>query len=245
MWGAAVAGGASALANFIGQRSANRTNIREAEKNRKFQERMRNTQYQSAVEDMRRAGLNPALAYQQGGNASPAGAQATVQSTTEKATGSAQQALMMRKNIQAIQAGIDKTQAETRGVEIQTMRNAHELAVSRARGMVGSSAADAISTARDGVRQIPRGASIARYELERIAPEVVQRARAGLQGMFGSARQGIRQAAEALEQALLDNHRGSLELPAIPRINLPGAARYRSLKRREELRRRGRPRSRR
>lgn len=244
MWGAAIAGGASALANFIGQRSANRTNIREAAKNRAFQERMRNTSWQAGVEDMRRAGLNPALAYSQGGASSPGGAQANVSSSTESATSSAQQALLMRKNIQSIQAGIDKTQAETRGIDIRTAADAHRLSISRAQGMVGSAAGDAIATARDGIREIPRGASIARYELGRVAPEVFDRARAGLQGLYGSARQGIRNAADALEQALLDNHRGSLELPEIPRFNLPGAKRYRSLRRREALRRRGRSRRR-
>lgn len=64
--------------NQISNNAAMSYNSAEAAKNRAWQEQMSNTAYQRAVEDMRKAGINPILAYQQGGASTPGGAQGTI-----------------------------------------------------------------------------------------------------------------------------------------------------------------------
>lgn len=64
-------------------------NALEAQKNRDWQEHMSNTSYQRAVADLKAAGLNPMLAYSQGGASSGSGSAASIGSgSAPKASGS-------------------------------------------------------------------------------------------------------------------------------------------------------------
>lgn len=82
-WLAPVLGAASSigggLLGMFGQSSANKQNRRLVQEQMKFQERMSSTAYQRAMADMKKAGLNPMLAYSQGGASTPSGATATMQ----------------------------------------------------------------------------------------------------------------------------------------------------------------------
>lgn len=96
--------------SYKGAKLANATNLRIAreqmgfqkesvDKQMQFQERMSNTAYQRAMEDMRKAGINPILAYNQGGASSPVGASAQgARTTVENQLGAAvNSAIAMRR----------------------------------------------------------------------------------------------------------------------------------------------------
>lgn len=75
--------GISAVAGIFGQAGANRANAREAQLNRDFQADQSATAYQRSMADMKKAGLNPMLAYQQGGASTPSGSMAQMDSVTK------------------------------------------------------------------------------------------------------------------------------------------------------------------
>lgn len=80
--------------------------------NRYWQEYMSNTAYRRAVEDMREAGLNPMLAYSQGGASTPAGNVAEVDSITGDAVGSAMQARRLKQELRNMKAQEEKTYSD-------------------------------------------------------------------------------------------------------------------------------------
>lgn len=110
-WGALIGLGmasASTAANVWGQQQANETSIELAEENRAWQEYMASTRYQRTMADMRAAGLNPILAYKQGGGPVPSGNVANVGNIMDKVGENTQRAastaMAYRKNTQEVKS---------------------------------------------------------------------------------------------------------------------------------------------
>lgn len=135
---AAIAGAAS----LIGGALRNKAEKKAAQTQMDFQERMSSTSYQRATEDMKLSGINPMLAYQQGGASSPGGAMASMEDVVGPAVSSAMHARRLQselrtmqmqqwnidadtkyKNAQHIktQAETDYIQAERKGREIENV----------------------------------------------------------------------------------------------------------------------------
>lgn len=113
----------SALLGTVSQQATNASNVGLGKEQMEFQERMSNTAYKRGVADMKSAGLNPMLAYSQGGASTPIGSMPQVQNAVSAGVSSAgqsaaaisamQQIKQSEAQTELLSASAAKTKSET------------------------------------------------------------------------------------------------------------------------------------
>lgn len=112
--GFATGGIGTGLMSLAGTALANRANKQAAQTQMDFQQDMSSTAYQRSMADMRAAGLNPMLAYSQGGASTPSGASYSSMDYAQPAVSSALQARRLQADLGQIEAATHniKTQSD-------------------------------------------------------------------------------------------------------------------------------------
>lgn len=100
-------------------------NVKLAREQMAFQERMSNTSAQRAVEDYRKAGLNPALAYDRGAS-SPGGASTTIGDATSAGISTAMSARQSIANLRIAEEQLTNLRANTEKTKREGVKVEHE-----------------------------------------------------------------------------------------------------------------------
>lgn len=120
--GALIGGGLSLLGGIVG----NQASAKQAEINRQFQADMSNTSYQRTVDDLKKAGLSPMLAYSQGGASTPSGSTASQSDVFTPAVASGRESGIARQQLDLLKAQEDESIVRARKTAIDADKTATE-----------------------------------------------------------------------------------------------------------------------
>lgn len=173
----------SGIGSLLGGSQANSANARQAQLDRDFQERMSSTSYQRATADMKAAGINPMLAYMQGGASTPSGAQASASDVITPAMNSALTTMQAQKALRQADAQRNLTDRQADKVLVETLGGRARLPFE---GPRAKAELDATNAGVANVRQMTANAArdYHRKNVEADASDLVDTALGGWKGII-------------------------------------------------------------
>ena len=156
----------SSAFGLFGARKQNKSARAEAAVNREFQERMSNSAYQRASQDLKKAGLNRVLAVRQGGATTPSGNMAPIVNEMTEAANSARNVATQIAQLENIRANTSKINAD------KNYRN-RELEILNTSGK--GPAADIINTTTTSAKSIGDGIDRGLRKLDPYLAKTVQK----------------------------------------------------------------------
>ena len=132
VWGAIASAAIGAAGSYFGAKNQNSANSAISQKQMDFQREMSNTSYTRGMADMRSAGLNPILAYKQGGASTPTGASIPAQNELGAAVEGGLTAASTSSAVNLQKAQAKNTTANTKLLNNQSLLAASNTAKSAA-----------------------------------------------------------------------------------------------------------------
>lgn len=236
MWGEIAGAVISGGLGFLGGERANSASQGAANRQMEFQERMSSTAYRRAMKDMKLAGLNPMLAYKQGGASSPGGAMPDIVDSIGQGLQSAKQGALIGAEIANLKAATANTEAQealnreavnTQQVQQEQTRTNTALQLQQLSTEMHNTNRIASESHRSQymAQQAMIGVATARAQAELTALEA-QRSRRWGTSAFGNNAESVERVLDRLRNNLPSIPEGALN-PLHPR-NIPPSLRGRS-----------------